>query len=87
MYAYIKDRVVVNVLPNVEEPAASCADFVLQRENLSVGDPCEEPYFIREQILALEAKQPRAMREALLGGDKSRLETLDAEIAELRARL
>lgn len=85
MYAYIKDRVVVNVLPNIEEPAASSSDFVLQREGLNVGDKCEKPYDIREQILTLEAKQPRAIREALLSGDNTRVQALEDQIAALRA--
>ena len=85
MYAYIKDRYCVNVMPHIEEPAASCSDFVLQRDDLQVGDLCEEPYQIRDQILALEAKQPRAIREAVLSGDKTRVQALEDQIAALRA--
>ena len=42
---------------------------------------------IKAKILALESQQGRAIREAVLTGDKTRLTALDAEIAALRAQL
>ena len=42
---------------------------------------------ILAQIVALEATQPRAIREAVLTGDTSRLAVIDAEIAALRKQL
>lgn len=42
---------------------------------------------ILAQIMALEATQPRAIREAVLTGDTSRLAAIDAEIAALRKQL
>ena len=42
---------------------------------------------ILAQIVALEATQPRAIREAVLTGDTSRLAAIDAEIAALRKQL
>ena len=42
---------------------------------------------IKAQISALEAGQHRAIREAVLAGDKTRLAALDAQIADLRAKL
>lgn len=87
MYAYIKDRFVVNVLPVREQPAADSSDFVLQRDDLKVGDRCDSPYEIADRIMALEAKQPRAIREAVLTGSDVRLRAIDDEIAALRARL
>lgn len=42
---------------------------------------------IKAQIAALEASQPRAIREAVLTGNNTRLAALDAEIAALRRQL
>ena len=42
---------------------------------------------VKAQIAALEAQQGRAIREAVLVGDKTRLAALDAQIADLRAKL
>ena len=42
---------------------------------------------IKAQIAALEATQPRAIREAILSGDNTRLAALDADIAALRTQL
>ena len=42
---------------------------------------------VKAQITALEAGQHRAIREAVLAGDKTRLAALDAQIADLRAKL
>lgn len=42
---------------------------------------------IKAQISALEAGQHRAIREAVLAGDKTRLAALDAQIADLRSKL
>lgn len=42
---------------------------------------------IKAKITALESQQGRAIREAVLTGDKTRLTALDAEIAALRAQL
>ena len=42
---------------------------------------------IKAQIAALEAGQHRAIREAVLAGDKTRLAALDAQIADLRSKL
>lgn len=39
------------------------------------------------KIQALEAKQPRAIREAVLTGDKVRLQAIEDQIVELRAKL
>lgn len=87
MYAYIKDRYVVNVLPEREQPAADSSDFVLAREDLAVGDRCDAPYEIAERIVALEARQARAIREAVLTGNSARLQAIDEEIAALRRLL
>ena len=42
---------------------------------------------IKAQIAALEAGQHRAIREATLTGDKTRLQKLDDDIAALRSQL
>lgn len=42
---------------------------------------------ILQQISALESRQHRAVREALLTGDKSRIQELENQIAALRAKL
>ena len=42
---------------------------------------------VKAQITALEAGQHRAIREAVLAGDKTRLAALDAQLAGLRAQL
>ena len=42
---------------------------------------------VKAQIAALEATQGRAVREATLTGDKTRLQALDDQIAALRAQL
>ena len=42
---------------------------------------------IKAQIVALEAGQHRAIREATLTGDKTRLQKLDDDIAALRSQL
>lgn len=41
----------------------------------------------KQKIAALEAGQPRAVREALLSGDMSRLQDIEDEIAALRNQL
>lgn len=44
--------------------------------------------FVKQQILDLEVKQHRAIREFILGsGDKTKVEEIDSRIAELRAQL
>lgn len=42
---------------------------------------------IKSEIVALEATQPRAVREATLTGDKTRLQAIEDQIAELRTKL
>ena len=42
---------------------------------------------VKAQIAALEAGQHRAIREATLTGDKTRLQKLDDDIAALRSQL
>ena len=42
---------------------------------------------VKAQIAALEARQHRAIREATLTGDKTRLQKLDDDIAALRSQL
>ena len=42
---------------------------------------------IKAQIVALEDQQGRAIREAVLTGDKTRLAELDTQIAALRSQL
>ena len=42
---------------------------------------------VKAQIAALEASQHRAIREATLTGDKTRLQKLDDDIAALRSQL
>ena len=42
---------------------------------------------IKQQIAAIEAGQHRAIREATLTGDKTRLQKLDEDIATLRSQL
>ena len=39
------------------------------------------------KIQALESTQPRAIREAVLTGDKTRLQAIEDQIAELRTKL
>ena len=41
---------------------------------------------VLSQVVILEATQPRAIREAVLTGDKSRLIDLEKQIAELMGR-
>ena len=42
---------------------------------------------VKAQIVALEDQQGRAIREAVLTGDKTRLAELDTQIAALRSQL
>lgn len=42
---------------------------------------------IKDALSAIDARTPRAMREALLTGDKSRVQALESEAATLRAEL
>lgn len=42
---------------------------------------------ILDEIQKLEVKQARALREAIMNGDKTRLESIDAKIASLREQL
>lgn len=48
------------------------------------GPTAEE---IKAQIVSLEAKQHRAIREATLTGDKTRIQAIEDQIAALRAKL
>ena len=71
--------------------APKCADLI---EKVRAGikpPPPKTPEQISAEILAqivaLEATQPRAIREAVLTGDTSRLAAIDAEIADLRKQL
>ena len=64
--------------PKLVEPAKPSEEEQIQQANI----------LIMRQIEALERdKQPRAMRDFLLGGDKTRLSELNVEIEELRAQL
>lgn len=42
---------------------------------------------IMAALQAIDSKTPRAVREALITGDKSRVQALEAEAAQLRAQL
>ena len=42
---------------------------------------------IKSEIVALEATQHRVVREATLTGDKTRLQAIEDQIAELRTKL
>lgn len=47
----------------------------------------EQQAEIKARILALEAGQGRAIREAALTGDRTRLQAIEEQIVELRAQL
>ena len=54
----------------------------------STSSKLEKNKEITSEILAIESKrQPRAMRDAILFNDKTRLEAINDEIAILRAKL
>lgn len=53
---------------------------------MQVGDACERPYALAD-IEVEERKQARALREAILTGDKSRLQAVESKIAKLREAL
>lgn len=84
---YVKDRVVVNIVEHDVLPAhVPDVDHAIEDYGLQVGDACERPYAI-SGIEAEERKQARALREAILTGDKSRLQAVEAKIAKLREAL
>lgn len=85
-YLIVKNRVVVNIVESADVPVASDADYAVPDGGQCVGDVVEAPY-AKADIAALEAGQHRAVREALLTGDLTRLRTIDASIAEIRKKL
>jgi hypothetical protein len=64
-----------------------------KRANLrpTTDDPATAKAAVRRaaltRIAALEAGQPRAVRDFILNGDKTKIAALDAAVAELRADL
>jgi hypothetical protein len=68
-----------------ERFAAPAAELVEKVRKL--GEEVKTKTEILRKICDIEAGQNRAIREAILTGDKSRLEKIEAEIAELRKLL
>lgn len=84
---YIKDRVVANIVEHDALPSeVPGADYVEEDYGAQVGDAAERPYLIAE-IEHMERGHNRAVREAILTGDTTRLAALEAQIAAVRARL
>lgn len=99
MYAYSNNGFSFRAIdPGMEEPGEVVFDGIATDDELRAAFPgrddikkaqaiAERAQDIQDRIDALEAKQGRAVRDALLTGDKTRLEDIESRIAVLRAKL
>lgn len=95
-YAYVRDGIVQSVFdtdrpaadfPDIEPWLVECGkevecNWAFDGKTFAPVTVPKEQYVA--QIEALEASQARALREAVLTGDKVRLQQIDDEIAALR---